>query len=455
MISGGLLRRKNRVLPSRNSSGSSLMKMGAKSKTIEEVVKNGLCTGCATCVSLCPRSAIELMKDDSKGIYLPRLNGGECNQCGICLDVCPGHSVDFKDLNLAIFGQESKDSLLGNYLNCYIAHTTDYDIRYNSSSGGLVTALLIFALEEGIIDGALVTRMKKGKPLEPEPFIAKTKQEIIEAARSKYCPVPANMAVREILEREGKYAVVGLPCHLHGIRKAEIVNSRLREKIVLHVGIFCSGVPNFRATEFLLHRLKVKSEEVKTLEYRGEGWPGMMSLRLKGGETKLIPYPTYWEGFGELFFPLRCAICVDWLSKLADISFGDSWLPEIKKDDKIGTSVIISRSMQGEDILHQMMREGKIELSVISSDKVKESQGGFPQRRKDFKARLAISKLFNRRVPIPDDGLALQPSPRTYIRSGLLYLLSLLASRRCLWWLVDIYCSLFRQGRYIKSRLGL
>jgi coenzyme F420 hydrogenase subunit beta len=47
-----------------------------------------------------------------------------------------------------------------------------------------------FALEEGIIDGALVTRMKKDRPLEPEPFIARTREEIIEASKSKYCGVP-------------------------------------------------------------------------------------------------------------------------------------------------------------------------------------------------------------------------------------------------------------------------
>jgi coenzyme F420 hydrogenase subunit beta len=126
-------------------------------KTIESVVKDGLRTGCGTCVGLCPR-----------------------------------HSVDFKQLNQEIFGKEPEDILLGNYLNCYIGQVTDYDIRYNSASGGMVTALLIFALEEGLIDGALVTRMKKDRPLEPEPFIARNREEIIEASKSKYCPAPAS-----------------------------------------------------------------------------------------------------------------------------------------------------------------------------------------------------------------------------------------------------------------------
>ncbi|MHC1595636.1 MAG: coenzyme F420 hydrogenase/dehydrogenase beta subunit N-terminal domain-containing protein [Candidatus Syntropharchaeales archaeon] len=99
----------------------------------------------------------------------------------MCYKVCPGHEVDFKELNLEIFGKEPDDILIGNYLNCYIDHATDHEIRYNSASGGLVTALLIYMLEEGLIDGALVTRMKANNPLEPEPFIARTREEIIEA----------------------------------------------------------------------------------------------------------------------------------------------------------------------------------------------------------------------------------------------------------------------------------
>jgi len=173
-----------------------------ENKTISSVAKDGLCTGCGTCVALCPNDAIEMVINEKKGVYVPELDEGKCNNCGICFKVCPGHEVDFKGLNLEIFGKEPEDILIGNYLNCYVGHATDYDIRYNSASGGLVTALLIFALEEGLIDGALVTRMKKDKPLEPEPFIARTREEIIEARGSKYCPVPANVALREILEAE-------------------------------------------------------------------------------------------------------------------------------------------------------------------------------------------------------------------------------------------------------------
>ncbi|NQE53597.1 Coenzyme F420 hydrogenase subunit beta [ANME-1 cluster archaeon GoMg3.2] len=372
-------------------------------ETIAQVVKDGLCTGCGTCVALCPNEAIELTINEKKGIYVPELDEEKCNNCGICYEVCPGHEVDFKTLNLEIFGKEPEDILIGNYLNCYSGHATDYDIRYNSASGGLITQLLIIALEEGVIDGALVTRMKKDNPLEPEPFIARTKEEIIEASKSKYCPVPANIALKEVLESEEgeKFAVVGLPCHIHGIRKAEQMNKKLKGKIILHIGIFCNHTSNFTGTEFLLNKLGIKKEEVEKLNYRGEGWPGGMLIELKNNHTRFIPPSVYWSSlFGLNFFtPTRCLLCSDGVCELADISFGDAWLPELS-DDKIGKSIIVTKREIAEKILQAMKFKKKMELNEISAKKVIQSQAGMLYfKKKNLNAR---SKLF-KAVPKKDN----------------------------------------------------
>ena len=393
-------------------------------ETIAQVVQVGLCTGCGTCISLCPNEAIKLTINETKGIYVPKLNEEKCNNCGMCYKVCPGHEVDFKQLNLEIFGNEPENVLIGNYLNCYIGHSTDYDIRYNCASGGLITQLLIFALEERIIDGALATRMNKDKPLEPEPFIARTKEEIIEASKSKYCPVPANIALKEILESEDgeRFAVVGLPCHINGIRKAERMNKSLKEKINLHIGIFCGHTPNFLGTEFLLDKLGIKKEDVKNLNYRGEGWPGSMKISLESGELLLLP--DYWGGlFGLNFFtPARCLLCSDGICELADISFGDAWLPELS-DDKIGRSIIVSKSEIGEQLLQAMKLKNKIKLDRIDAKKVIQSQAGMLHFKK--KSLSARSKLFNA-VPKNDNVLksdamdyliALSPYLNAYISS--------------------------------------
>ncbi|MCX6111678.1 MAG: Coenzyme F420 hydrogenase/dehydrogenase, beta subunit C-terminal domain [Proteobacteria bacterium] len=407
-----------------------------KNKTIKGIAKDGLCTGCGTCISICPHSAIELTIDAQKGIYLPYIKEKECNQCGTCVDVCPGHAVDFKSLNLSIFGQELRDNLLGNHINCYVGHATDYDIRYNSASGGLVTALLVFALEEGLIDGALVTRMKKDNPLEPEPFIARTREEIISASKSKYCPVPANIALKEILLREGKYAVVGLPCHLHGLRKAQMINSKLKQRVVLELGIFCGGGISFLGTEFWLKKIGISKEEVEKIDYRGEGWPGSMTIQLKNNKKKEshLYYYYYNRGF-NCFVPWRCTLCWDRTAELADISFGDAWLSEIIKNDKIGSSIIVSRTMQGENIIEQMISRNAVKFDSINHNKVLESQRGFFWQKSDFKLRRDFLRFFNKKVPYyNNDDLLLNPILNAYLNSLIFYLRRFFVSKSGLLW---------------------
>lgn len=373
-----------------------------------KIIDIKLCTGCGTCSALCPNDAIQITLEKKKGIYLPELKDERCNNCGICLRVCPNHDVDLEDICLKIFGKKPDNIIIGNYLNCYIGYSNNYNIRYNSASGGLVTQLLISALEEGIIDGALITRMKNNKPLEPEPFIARTKEEIIEARGSKYCPVPLNITLKEIIKNAGKgekFAIVGLPCHIRGLRKAQIVNAALRERVVLCVGIMCSHTVNFLGTEFLLKKLGIRKEDVRKLDYRGEGWPGSMKIWLKNDKFLLISLPDYWGNlFGLYFFtPTSCLLCSDGICELADISCGDAWLQELS-DDKIGSSVIVSKSSQGDRLLQMMNSKNKINLIKVDARKVIQSQLCMLYLKK--KQSKAFCELFN---TVPENQNIIEP----------------------------------------------
>lgn len=388
---------------------------------ILDVVEDGLCTGCGTCAGICPADAINM--EISDGLFLPKIDVDKCTCCGLCLKCCPGYAVDFRDLNSKVFGKQPKDPLLGNYLTCYVGHSTDREVRYDSSSGGLVTQLLIFALEKGIIDGALVTRMRKDKPLEPEPFIAGTRKEIISASKSKYCPVPINEALRCVIKEEGKFAVVGLPCHIHGIRKAENCIKGLREKIVLRLGIMCSHTVSFFGTELLLKKLGAPPTQIKEIAYRGQGWPGYMLIKLKNGSNIYVPYVgnwnAYWPIFSCFFFtPKRCLMCLDETNEMSDISFGDAWVPELK-DERNGESIVVARTVKGQEILNFADSEGAIFLKSIKCDKVRQSQAEpLKFKKDDIKARLSIIKALGQKIP--EYNLEYSSYPRSlssYIRS--------------------------------------
>lgn len=418
-------------------------------ESIISTVNDELCLGCGTCFSICPVSAINISMVPSKGTYLPQINQEVCIKCGKCYQACPGHSIGFKQLNLELFEKDDlRNDLIGYYKSCYTGYATDLDIRFNSTSGGLVTAILLFALEHGLIDGALVTRMSKNDPLEVEPFIARTKEEIIGASKSKYCPVPANIALKQIIDSDDeKLAIVGLPCHIQGVRKAERISPKLKQKIVLHLGLFCGRCPSFIGTEFLLQSVNVEKSNVESIDYRGGGWPSGTSIILKNGNRLFIPHNITW-GLISLFVPRRCTLCSDGVCELADISFADAWLPELSRD-KMGLSLIINRSDIGERLLKMMASSSNLELSPIDASKITERshKSMLYFKKNSLTARMNIINLLGKNIPSYDQ-VRLHSASRDYFSAIKLYLMSYLVERRILW---TYFIRLFRLVIYYKK----
>ncbi len=410
-------------------------------KIIEDVWKFKLCTGCGTCVGVCPRNALQLSKDPRGGTVVPVLeNSKSCSECGLCVQVCSGLHPDLDKLNLSIFGKPSRDTLLGNWVNLYVGHSTNEKIRGNAASGGLVTELLVFALKEGMIDGALVTRMKRGSPLEPEVFLARTVEEVLSASKSKYCPVPLNTGIKDIMSENGEFAVVGLPCHIHGLRKAEMINGKLKEKIAFHLGLFCGRTVNFWGTRFLLEKMGIRSKDIMKLDHRDSGWPGNMTVQLKDGTEKSIPHRTYWgHFFGYNFFtPLRCTLCSDALNELADVSLGDAWLPELMTNNA-GESMIITRTKVGEGLLGRAISKRRVEVTrVRRQDIIRAQRGMLFFKKRELVARVKLLKRLGKRQydVYLEKKYPSRPNIGTYLRSTLAFINIYVSSKQKLRWLL-------------------
>ncbi len=361
-----------------------------------------MCCGCGTCAGICPRNAIIMQVSD--GLFVPKVDEANCSGCGLCVKSCPGVAVDFESLQHQVFGEKPSDVDVGYALSCHVGYASDSCIRESSTSGGVISQLLIFALERKLIDGAVVTRMRKDNALIPEAFIARSREEILEAANSKYCPVATNVCINEILKTQGRYAVVGLPCHLEGMRKAEALSPVLKQRVVLHLGLLCSHTVDFAGIYFLMKKIGVKNGDVQKIAYRGNGWPGFLSVETKDGSHVKMPlvgsWHAYWPLFSSFFFtPMRCTMCPDQAAEFADLSFGDAWLPELKRE-KYGTSIIISRTSGGQNLIDLAQQSGVLVLVPAGLEKVMQSQFvNMVFKKQDLPSRLTLLHLMGKKSP--------------------------------------------------------
>ena len=80
-------------------------------------------------------------------------------------------------------------------------------------------------------------------------MICRSPAEVAGCRGSKYDVVAVNTLLRTVLDEPGRYVLVGLPCHIQGLRLAQRRSRRLRERVVLALGIFCGLTGEPRATE--------------------------------------------------------------------------------------------------------------------------------------------------------------------------------------------------------------
>ena len=166
------------------------------------------------------------------------------------------------------------------------------------------TALVCHLLEKKVVSGAILTRMSKVNPLVAESFVARTVEEVFSAQGSKYCPTQPLSVLRNIKDaKEGeKFVFVGLPCHIHGLRKLQNLEQWAREKIIFTIGLFCGhGITSF-GFDVILRCLARGINNIDSLHYRGRGWPGNVYVKYKNGDEFKIPHNEYWPPFFAPYF---------------------------------------------------------------------------------------------------------------------------------------------------------
>lgn len=413
------------------------------SMNVNSTVKNRMCTGCGICEDVCPKQAI--IMERVNGEYRPHLELDLClgDKCKRCLKVCPGIGINLLELTDKIHtGNLKKNTYIGNYIGLHSGYSLDDDLRYHSASGGMVSQFLIYLLEKKIIDGAVVTGYEDDH-ITPKSYIARTKEDIINARSSKYCPVALNRVGNEIACSEGRYVIVGLPCHIQGFRKRAAIDRKFREHVLGYFSIYCSSGRTFNGQDYIFKHYRVTKSDIKYFAYRDDGCLGKLTILHGDRESEFlqkisIPFTSYYGPILRSFFkPHRCLTCIDHYGELADVCFGDIHIAPYNKDE-VGISSWITRTEYWEELFKCAEKDGYIKMDNISAKILNDSQATMLYtKNRRAAAVMKIDKVFGRVIPQYDKQLE-NPKMRDYVSEFICHIQRFIGRHNRLWWIIDL-----------------
>jgi coenzyme F420 hydrogenase subunit beta len=320
-----------------------------------------------------------------------------CGSCSSCLSFCPGYSVapDGSEVLSSHGGEEE----FGAALEVWEGYATDPEIRFAASSGGVLSALSLYCLEKEAMGFVLHTAAKATEPWLNETVQSRTRAELVSRTGSRYAPASPCDGLSAIENSDSPCVFIGKPCDTSAVMSVRRERPELDRRLGLVMAFFCAGTPSTDGTIALLRQVGAQSNEVESLRYRGEGWPGGFTvIRSDGGKRDFIPYEKAW-GTLTKHVPLRCHLCPDGLGRSADISCGDAWEQHDPAKKNPGVSIILVRTQRGREILHRAAAAGYVQLKSANAETVLAAQPNLLSRRRELFGRLLALRLLL--IPIP------------------------------------------------------
>jgi coenzyme F420 hydrogenase subunit beta len=369
-----------------------------KIKRLQDVVDWRLCLGCGACAYVCPDRKIEMVDVVDEGLR-PRITGGDCLDCRDCLEVCPALGLDQSAARERPGVLPEALAAFGPVLEIWEGHAADPEIRFKGSSGGALTALSLHCLENEGMAGVLHIGQHPWDAARNSTHLSCSRDELLACAGSRYAPASVCDRLDLVEHAEAPCVVIGQPSEVSALRKVLGKKKELAEKVGLVLSFFCAGSPSTRGTLDLMDRYKVEPEKVGYLRYRGFGWPGFFSTRLKGGDetTEHLVYGEAWA-FLQKYRPYATHLFPDGSGEDADISCGDPWYRPIEPGEH-GSSLIVVRTERGRHLFKRAMDAGVIIAKPASYAQLAKSQENLTRKRGAVWGRLLAFRLLG--VPAP------------------------------------------------------
>lgn len=371
----------------------------ARIKSISEVVSWQLCTGCGACAAVEPARFV--MADTLDLGRRPFLREDARPESGDGLAVCPGRAL--RQIN-PMPGSGVIDELhpaWGPVLEVWEGYAADSEIRFCGSSGGAASALALHSIERANMQGALHVGARHDVPYLNETVFSSNRADLLARTGSRYAPASPCDGLSRIEEADAPCVFIGKPCDVAAAGMAAAIRPQLRARLGLSVAFFCAGAPSVEGTLALMKKVGINDpSNVRSLRYRGQGWPGRWIARYVGGrddQEKTLSYGESW-GFLQRYRPWRCHVCPDHSGEFADIAVGDPWYRAVTEGEA-GRSLIVARTARGRDAVLAAARDGYLILERSDPTLLPRSQPNLLSSRGALWGRLLTLRILGAPVP--------------------------------------------------------
>jgi len=298
------------------------------------------------------------------------------------------------------FSDEELNKYIGSYQNCYYTYAQDDSLRQRSASGGSVSALMIYLLESGKVDGALCVRtvIKDGKA-RPEFFIARSREEIMSAQGSKYAAVYFTKDAFPLINAfDGKLVIVALPCDAMITHNYRAKHPEFDAKIAFVITLFCGHNSEPELVDLVTDKLRGDHGELTDYNFRFGHWRGNITAEYADGTQITKPF-AYFSDYRNVYFfaQKKCHHCFDHFGYYCDISAGDIWSPEMK-NLPIKHTALITRSEAGQALLEDAVRDGVLHAQQEGIYDVANGQARTMPFHYNVTSRARVGKLFGMKI---------------------------------------------------------
>lgn len=343
---------------------------------------NSRCIGCGLCEAVCPKYCIDIKEKSNIGIF-PLIDDKKCINCGLCVDTCPVLKL-----------REKED--LNKIKQIFTGKSTDDEIIINSSSGGIVSSIIIDLFDKQEIDAALVAFYDDNLNIYGD--IITSKKEVLNHSGSFYHTSKLLKNIKKI-KNYNSVLLVGLPCQNVAFElyaeKYQIKNIYGRISLFCTIGRMKNGfIEYLKENNFSLDPDNIV---IKYKSRYGVDRLGPIIIETSKGESINFDCGDYLQSKDYFYIPNGCLYCRKLFGvDFADISVGDDWGINTKQK----TAIFTVNSNKGMEIIEN---NNLIYREISNMSKLKKSQpNGFAlkySRKKMVLYELKILKFFYRVLP--------------------------------------------------------